>query len=321
MNIIKKKIWQLPEREITDEKKYLTRRNFSKSLFFSYLFSKSLIKPLNADESRMNNKDYDYQLNYIFNNNKDRNITPYKIVTRYNNFYEFGTSKQIWKAAKKLKSRPWKVELMGEINKPTIFDIDDLIRKFNLEERVYRFRCVEAWSMVVPWLGFSLSELVKLAEPNNNVKYIAFETFFNPDVAKGQKQNWYPWPYLECITIEEALNELAFLAIGIYGKNLPNQNGAPIRLVLPWKYGFKSIKSIAKIKFLKERPKTFWENIAPNEYGFWANVNPNFPHPRWSQTMEKDIGTGLKIPTKIFNGYEKWVQHIYKNKNDRKYFL
>jgi sulfoxide reductase catalytic subunit YedY len=168
--------------------------------------------------------------------------------------------------------------------------------------------------MVIPWYGFQLSELLKFLEPETDKKYVSFKTFFNPDIAFNQKQKWYPWPYQETITLEEARNPLAFIATGIYGKNLPNQNGAPLRLVLPWKYGFKSIKSITQIEFTKERKKSFWENIAPKEYGFWANVNPSVPHRRWSQEYEKDIGTGSRFPTEIYNGYQKWVDYLYKDK-------
>ena len=192
-------------------------------------------------------------------------------------------------------------------------DINDLIKKLGgIEERVYRFRCVEAWSMTVPWAGFPLNKILSLVEPKKDAKFLKFETFYDPEIAPGQKQKWYPWPYQEGITIEEAKNELSFLATGIYGKKLPNQNGAPLRLVLPWKYGFKSIKSIVKISFLAERPIGLWEKLAPNEYGFWANVNPKVSHPRWSQETEQQLGIDGRIPTVKYNGYEEQVSYLYK---------
>ena len=193
-------------------------------------------------------------------------------------------------------------------------DVKDLLKLMgNEEERIYRFRCVEAWSMTIPWLGFPLSKLVKFVEPKKEAKYIMFETFYNPNVAPGQKQNWYPWPYQEGITIDEAMNELSFLSTGMYGKKLPNQNGSPIRLVLPWKYGFKSIKSIVKIYFVSNRPIGLWEKLTPKEYGFWANVNPNVSHPRWSQSTEKILGSSDIRKTLIYNGYEENVAYLYKH--------
>ena len=201
----------------------------------------------------------------------------------------------------------------GLVNKPLTIDVKDLLKKIGgIEERVYRFRCVEAWSMTVPWAGFPLNKILALVEPKTDAKFLKFETFFNPDIAPGQKQQWYPWPYQEGITIEEAQNDLTFIATGIYGKELPNQNGAPLRLVLPWKYGFKSIKSIVKMSFVNERPIGLWEKLAPKEYGFWANVNPNVPHPRWSQKSEQQLGIDGRIPTIIYNGYGDYVASMYK---------
>ena len=231
------------------------------------------------------------------------------------------SGKEIWKASQKLNTENWKISIKGGKYSGKEISLDSIIKNFRLEERIYKFRCVEAWSMIVPWYGFQLSELLKFLEPETDTKYISFKTFFDPKVAFNQKQTWYPWPYQEIITLEEANNPLAFIATGLYGKKLPNQNGAPIRLVLPWKYGFKSIKSIVKIEFLKEREKSFWETIAPKEYGFWANVNPKVPHRRWSQEFEKDIGTGKRYPTKIFNGYEKWVSYLYKDIDSNSLFF
>ena len=192
--------------------------------------------------------------------------------------------------------------------------LDSIVIK--LEERIYRLRCVEAWSMLVPWIGFPLKALLKLAEPKSSAKYLVMKTFFDPEIAPIQRQSWYPWPYTEALTLEEAYNDLSLIAVGIYGKELPNQNGAPLRLVVPWKYGFKSIKSIVAFSFESDRPKTFWEEIQPKEYGFWANVNPSVEHPRWKQSREKDIGTGRYRDTEIFNGYSEWVSHMYKDQKD-----
>ena len=298
MLIKKQNTYDLRENLVTDEKIYLNRRSFIKGLSGVFIYP-SITFPLSSN-------------NELFNIST-RGPTRYEIVTKYNNFFEFGTTKQIWKASQKLKTDNWKISIKGGKYDGKQITLESLIKKFDTEERIYKFRCVEAWSMIVPWNGFQLSELIKFLEPETDMKYISFKTFFDPEVAFNQKQTWYPWPYQEVITLEEANNQLAFMATGLYGKKLPNQNGAPIRLILPWKYGFKSIKSITQIEFLKEKKKSFWQNIAPKEYGFWANVNTSVPHKRWSQEFEKDIGTGKKYRTKIFNGYEEWVSYLYKN--------
>ncbi len=243
----------------------------------------------------------------------DRPITPEKLNLTYNNFYEFGSHKQIHEAAQALKIRPWEIVIDGEVEKPMTLDFDDLAKKMPLEERLYRHRCVEAWSMTVPWSGFELSKLIELAKLTSDAKYMRFETFEDKSMAPGQKQFWYPWPYVEGITIEEAVNEMAFMVTGAYGKPVPKQMGAPLRLALPWKYGFKHIKSIKKISFTKERPVSFWEELGPKEYGFWANVNPEVAHSRWTQATERDLETGQRIPTKLFNGYGEQVAHLYKD--------
>ena len=250
-----------------------------------------------------------------------RPLTQEKFATTYNNYYEFGSSKNIWRSAQKLKTNPWIISVDGMVEKPLEIDVLDLIDLMGqIEERVYRHRCVEAWAMTLPWSGFEFSKLIDYVKPLNNAKYVKFETFLDPKVARGQKQKWYPWPYTEGITIEEASNVLTFMATGIYGKELPKQNGAPLRLVLPWKYGFKSIKSIKKITFTDKMPLSFWESLQPTEYGFWANVNPNIPHARWSQETEKLIGDEIKVvPTQLFNGYEEYVEHLYTK--DQKYYF
>lgn len=241
-----------------------------------------------------------------------RTLTPEVVSSRYNNFYEFGSGKQIWREAQKLPIRPWEIKIAGHVEQPFSIGIDDLVRKVGIEERLYRHRCVEAWAMTVPWTGFPLSKLVELAKPLSSAKYVRFETFKNPKVAKEQRSTWYPWPYTEAVTIEEAMNDLAFMVTGAYGKPLAKQFGAPVRLALPWKYGFKSIKSIVRISFESKRPTSFWEEVQAREYGFWANVHPAYPHPRWSQATEQLLGSGTRVKTQVFNGYGEFVADLYK---------
>jgi len=242
----------------------------------------------------------------------DRPITDEKVNTNYNNFYEFGTSKYIAKAAQALKVRPWTVKLDGMVEREQEIGIDDLIRKITLEERLYRHRCVEAWSMAIPWSGFSFARLVEMARPLSSAKYVRMETFLDRSVAPGQRAVWQPWPYIEGLTMAEATNELAFLVTGAYGKPVSKPQGAPLRLAVPWKYGFKSIKSIVRFTFTDQRPKSYWEAVQGSEYGFWANVNPEVPHPRWSQASEELIGLNERRPTLLFNGYADYVAQIYK---------
>ncbi len=242
----------------------------------------------------------------------DRPLTAEDLATTYNNFTEFGTHKQIWRAARALRLRPWTVTIDGMVEREMTLDAEELIRRMPLEERVYRHRCVEAWSMVVPWSGFPLRALLDLARPLSGARYLRMETFLDSDMAPGQRAFWYPWPYVEGLLLEEAANELAFIATGLYGKPIPRQNGAPLRLVVPWKYGFKSIKSIVRFHFTDKRPDTFWSTVVPEEYGFWANVNPKVPHPRWSQAEERPLGSGERIPTLLFNGYAEFVADIYR---------
>ena len=250
----------------------------------------------------------------------DRDLTAEADATTYNNYYEFGTSKDIYEAAQALPIRPWTITVDGLVAKPQTIDIDALLKAMPLEERLYRHRCVEAWSMAVPWSGFPLSALVKMAEPQSGAKFLRFETFMNDQVAPGQSDPLYPWPYIEGLTIEEATNDLAFVATGIYGKAMPKQNGAPFRLALPWKYGFKSAKAIQRITFTDEQPVGLWQALQSSEYGFYANVNPAFAHPRWSQESERVLGSGDRVPTQIFNGYAEFVASLYPDLNDHKYF-
>jgi sulfoxide reductase catalytic subunit YedY len=249
-----------------------------------------------------------------------RAVTEEKYATTYNNYYEFGESKNIWRDAQALKQRPWTIRLDGMLKQARSIDIDDLLKQVSVEGRIYRHRCVEAWAMTVPWTGFPLSQLVKLAEPLGSAKYVVFETA-QDKVMGGLNAPFYPWPYMEGVTIDEAANDLAFISTGLYGKPLPPQNGGPIRLILPWKYGFKSAKAIVKISFTDKRPSTFWEAIQSSEYGFWANVNPAVPHPRWSQATERLLGSDERVPTQIFNGYADQVAALYSDRKGEKLFM
>ncbi len=309
MLIRSKRGWEMPEAAATPEELFRRRRDLVKMLAAGPLlaaagtgFAGAAWAAADLYPAKRNPR---YRL--------DRPITDEKIATTYNNFYEFGSHKQIWKAAQKLKTSPWAVTVDGMVEKPFTIDADALIRKMPLEERLYRLRCVEAWSIAVPWTGFPLRSLVAMARPSAGARYLEMRGFQDPTVAATQRQFWYPWPYLEGLTIEEATNELAFIAIGAYGKPMPKQNGAPLRLAVPWKYGFKSIKSITRFTFTDKRPVSFWEQIAGGEYGFWANVNPEVDHPRWSQVMERDLGTGRRVPTRLYNGYAEFVAHLYKD--------
>lgn len=237
-------------------------------------------------------------------------------ITNYNNYYEFGTGKgDPAKYAGALQTKPWSIKIDGLVDKPMTLSMPDLLKKMVIEERIYRFRCVEGWSMVVPWNGFELADLLKVVGVKSEAKYVSFETLLRPDEMWGQKRNYLEWPYREGLRLDEALNPLTILATGLYNKRLPNQNGAPVRLVVPWKYGFKSIKSIVRITLMKEQPQTSWSTANPREYGFYSNVNPNVDHPRWSQATERRISTSFvakRQPTLLFNGYEKEVSDLYQ---------
>ena len=251
----------------------------------------------------------------------DEPLTPYRDVTTYNNFYEFGTDKSDpAENAHTLNPRPWTVSIEGEVRKPQVIDLDQLLTWFPLEERVYRMRCVEAWSMVIPWLGFPLGDLIKRVEPTSRAKYVAFTSLFDPEQMPEQHRSILDWPYVEGLRIDEAVHPLTILAVGLYGKVLPNQNGAPLRLVVPWKYGFKGIKSIVKIRLSAEQPPTTWNLAAPYEYGFYANVNPAVDHPRWSQATERRISAFRRRPTLPFNGYAEQVAGLYASLDLRKFF-
>ncbi len=251
----------------------------------------------------------------------DEKQTALKDVAGYNNFYEFGTDKTDPAAnARTLKPRPWMIEVGGAMKRPGTIDIDDLLRWFPLEERIYRMRCVEAWSMVIPWIGFPLGDLIARLEPTGNARYVAFTTLHDPEQMPGQKRAVLPWPYVEGLRLDEAMHPLVLLAVGLYGKALPNQNGAPVRLVVPWKYGFKGIKSIVRIQFTENQPPTSWNISSPGEYGFYANVNPSVDHPRWSQAKERRIGEFRKRDTLMFNGYADHLAGLYAGMDLRKNF-
>lgn len=239
-------------------------------------------------------------------------VNSFHDITNYNNYYEFSEVKEaVARLAKDFTVSPWTVEVYGMVNKPRTFGIEDLLRLFPQEERIYRLRCVEAWSMVIPWNGFPLASLLNLVEPTSNAKYVRFETVYRPDEMPGQRSRFFPWPYQEGLRLDEAMHDLTILATGIYGETILPQNGAPLRLVVPWKYGFKSIKSIVKIELTDTQPATFWSTAAPREYGFYANVNPEVSHPRWSQASERRIGELARRPTLMFNGYAEQVAHLY----------
>ena len=252
----------------------------------------------------------------------DRPVTEEKLAISYNNFYEFGSHKTIWRdAQKRLKVRPWTVKIGGMVDKPMEIGIDDLLAKMPLEERLYRHRCVETWSMAVPYSGFPLKALADLAQPQSGAKYLVMQTLSNPSIFPGQREFYYPWPYTEGLTMAEAVHELSFIATGLYGKPIVPQNGAPLRLATPWKYGFKHVKSIVSFNFSDKRPVTFWEKLIPSEYGFWANINPEVPHPRWSQATEKMLGSEERRPTLLYNGYGEFVADLYKDLKSEKLFM
>jgi len=312
--------WDLPDSAVTPEASYWRRREFLR-VFGLGLAASALLPPgIRAESTALNDPlNQSYKLDGV-------KLTPEDLATSYNNFYEWGLAKDQPKdlANRGWKTRPWAVEIGGLCANPRRIDVDELIQLLGpVERRNYRHRCVEAWSMVIPWDGFPLAKLVDLAQPKTEAKYVKFTSFFDPANCPGQRSKDLPWPYTEGLTVEEARNELAFIAVGLYGKPLRNQNGAPLRLVVPWKYGFKSAKSLAKIDFVAEQPNTLWNQLAPNEYGFYANVNPGVDHPRWSQKSERVIGAGFfsgKQPTLMFNGYDKQVAHLYIGMDLRKNF-
>lgn len=322
-----KRGWELPESAATPESLYINRRQLVKGLAAGPLIAAlpSLLfdsgAALAATEQGGDPTADLYPANRNMRYRVDRPISDEKQATTYNNYYEFNSSKDVVKQAQQLTIRPWDVKIVGMVEKPITIGFDELVRKMPLEERVYRMRCVEAWSMTVPWSGFPMKALVDFAKPASGAKYVHMQAFQNPKEAPGQRQFWYPWPYVEGLTMEEATNELAFMVTGLYGKPLPKQNGAPLRLAAPWKYGFKSIKGIVQFTFSDQRPKTMWERLAANEYGFWANVNPQVAHPRWSQANERVLGSEDRVPTLLFNGYGEYVADLYKGLEGEKLYM
>ncbi|MGB0505559.1 MAG: protein-methionine-sulfoxide reductase catalytic subunit MsrP [Pikeienuella sp.] len=305
MRLIRKPSWHIPEREATPESAFMNRRTLLAAMGLGAVGAATGVPAMAGNQYA----DAPVVPAYA---DAGRPVTPEGINATYNNFYEFGSNKQISGAAQALQTDGWTVTIDGEVEKELRLSTDDMINRIGLEERVYRHRCVEAWSMVAPWVGFPLAKLLALASPLSSAKYVRFETFEDKSVARGQRQFWYPWPYVEGVTIAEAQNDLPFMVMGAYGKVLHKQFGAPIRLHLPWKYGFKSIKSVTRISFVRERPISFWEELQKSEYGFWANVNPEVHHPRWSQATERTLATGKRIPTELHNGYAAEVAHLYK---------
>lgn len=300
--------WEIAESKVTPESVFLGRRALlgaSAGIVAGLASSRRA-----AAQGAPRNPAYD----------PSRELTAERDATTYNNFYEFGTDKSIYRAAQRLPVSPWTIKVDGMVEKPGTLDLQDLLKQVQLEERIYRHRCVEAWAMTVPWTGFPLKDLVRIAAPLSSAKYVEFETLADKKTMPGLRLSQLNWPYIEGLTVAEAGNDLAFVATGLYGKNMPPQNGAPLRLVVPWKYGFKSIKSIVRMTFTDKRPSTFWEALQPTEYGFWANVNPDVPHPRWSQATERLLGDDRRVPTQIFNGYGEHVAGLYAGlSNERLY--
>lgn len=301
--------WEMPESQATPESIFLNRRQWLAGSA-GVIAGAALPQAAGAQGADPTLDLYPAKRNAAYA--LDRPVTDEELAANYNNFYEFGTSKEVAAASKRLVARPWTIAIDGLVEKAFEIGFDDLIRKVTLQERLYRFRCVEAWSMAVPWTGFPLKELVALAKPLSGAKYVQMQTFMNPKMAPGQSQRWYPWPYTEGLTMAEAAHDMTLMVTGVYGKPIPTQHGAPLRLITPWKYGFKSVKSISKISFVAERPKTFWEGLQASEYGFWANVNPEVSHPRWSQASEQVLGSRERKPTLLFNGYAEQVADLYK---------
>lgn len=317
-----KKADDIRSSEITDETLYHNRRIFLRRAvalaagvsiggILSHQFSSAVLNE--ADGTVILPKS-------VYDTNEKQ--TPYKDVTTYNNFYEFGADKEEpFENAGNFRTNPWTITVEGHVKKPAMYHFEDLIKPYKLEDRIYRMRCVEGWSMVIPWLGFPLKDLIKRLEPTSQAKYVEFTTLYDPEQMQGQRRNVLTWPYVEGLRMDEAIHPLTILAVGLYGKQpLPNQNGAPIRLVVPWKYGFKGIKSIVKIRFVDKEPRTAWNISAPGEYGFYSNVNPEVDHPRWSQRTERRLGEFTKRKTLMFNGYADQVASLYSGMDLKKYF-
>jgi methionine sulfoxide reductase catalytic subunit len=316
-----KRLLRVPSSEVTPEELYLNRREFLRAagIAATGLVVGPALGNAFAQGDVAHADDVASQLSGL--DRTDEALTSFESVTTYNNFYEFGVGKgDPARNAHTLVTRPWTVTIDGEVERPGAYDLDDLLANVTIEERVYRMRCVEAWSMVIPWQGFMLRDLIARAEPTSRARYVAFTTLHDPDQMPGQRRRILDWPYVEGLRMDEAMHPLTILATGLYGRDLPNQNGAPLRLVVPWKYGFKSIKSIVRISFVEDQPPNTWNLMAPHEYGFYANVNPEVDHPRWSQATERRIGEFRRRDTLPFNGYGEAVADLYAAMDLRRNF-
>ncbi len=315
-----KKIWRdasIPSSEITPEGVYRNRREFLKwgaAALGSLTLTACGVNLPAGDSTSMSVPNTSVQ-------DTDDNPTSFEDITNYNNFYEFSLGKeQVARLAEGFRTKPWQIQVSGLVKNPKTYPLEDILARFPREERVYRMRCVEGWSMVIPWLGFPLARLLEEVEPTSDAKFVRFVTVMRPSEMPGQKDPSYPWPYTEGLRLDEAMHDLTLISTGLYGKELPNQNGAPLRLVVPWKYGFKSIKSIVSIELVREQPDTLWSTVSPQEYGFYSNVNPGKPHPRWDQSTERRIGEFTRRKTLMFNGYEKEVAGLYKGMDLNQYY-
>jgi sulfoxide reductase catalytic subunit YedY len=327
--MVTKKLVDIDPSEITDKRVYLNRRLFMRSGILAATLAGTGLLYRRLNPPPMDTPKGETLDNVAKANNNDalskgfvvnESLTPLTAITNYNNFYEFSTDKGgVAPASQGFVSQPWSVSVDGLVNKPQTFDLTELL-KFPLEERIYRLRCVEGWSMVIPWIGFPLARLLELVEPTSAAKYVAFQTLFDPKRMPNQQTGVLDWPYVEGLRLDEAMHPLTIMATGLYGEKLPPQDGAPIRLVVPWKYGFKSIKSVVKISLVANEPPTTWNIQAPGEYGFYSNVNPNVAHPRWSQARERRIGDYRTRETLMFNGYQEQVGHLYTGMDLQKYF-
>jgi len=308
----------VPDSEITPERAYVSRRDFLKAMgiltagaWLAACTPKSIPAPAASVQDLSTSNQVD---------ELENTLNSYEQITGYNNYYEFTTDQSaVAELARDFKTSPWNIEVGGQVQRPRIYGMEDLL-KFKQKERIYRMRCVEGWSMVIPWLGFELGDLLREVEPKTSAKYVRFTTLMDTEQMPGEASSFYPWPYREGLRLDEAMHRLTLLATGLYGHSLPNQNGAPTRLVVPWKYGFKSIKAIVKIELTEAQPETFWSSITPREYGFYSNVNPNVDHPRWSQKTERRIGELNRRETLMFNGYGEEVTSLYTGMDLRDYY-
>jgi len=308
MRIIRRRGWEIAESQVTPESAVMDRRGLMGGTAAMLAAAPAL-----ASRSAHAAANPKYPAG--------RDLTDAQYSTTYNNYYEFSEGKSLARAAQAMKTSPWTIEFLGMVKQPRKIAYEDLMKQVALEERVYRHRCVEAWAMTVPWTGFPMADLLRIAEPLGSAKYVSFETGQDPSMP-GLRNPLYPWPYVDGLAIDEAANELAFITTGMYGKPLPPQNGGPIRMTTPWKYGFKQVKAITKVTFTDKRPRCFWQDIAPSEYGFWANVNPAVSHPRWSQARERLLGRfDETVPTQIYNGYGEFVASLYSDRKSEKLFM